>query len=59
MTKKYDSKETVTFGELLMSNIYTQKELINLSQNKVITNKKELLKEIKRLGREQSKANNR
>ena len=59
MTKKYDSKETVTFGELLMSNIYTQKELINLSQNKVITDKKELLKEIKRLGREQSKANNR
>jgi hypothetical protein len=42
-----------------MSNIYTQKELINLSQNKVITDKKELLKEIKRLGREQSKANNR
>jgi hypothetical protein len=59
MTKKFDSKETVTFGELLMSNIYTQKELINLSQNKVITDKKELLKEIKRLGREQSKANNR
>jgi hypothetical protein len=59
MTKKYDSKETVTFRELLMSNIYTQKELINLSQNKVITDKKELLKEIKRLGREQSKANNR
>lgn len=59
MTKKFDSKETVTSGELLMSNIYTQKELINLSQNKVITDKKELLKEIKRLGREQSKANNR
>jgi hypothetical protein len=49
MAEKLDPKETVSFDELLTSNIYTQEALINLLEQKGIITKRELLKEIKRL----------
>lgn len=49
MAEKLDPKGTVTFEELLMSNVYTQEALINLLEKKGIINTKELLEEIKRL----------
>ena len=49
MTEKIDPKETVTFEELLMSNVYTQEALINLLEKKGLIDKIELLEEIKRL----------
>ncbi len=52
MAKKLDSKETATFEEILMSNVYTQEALINLLEQKGIINKKDLLEEIKRLKKE-------
>ena len=39
--------ETVSFEELLMSNVYTQEALINLLEKKGLINKRELLEEIK------------
>ncbi len=56
MGEQLDSKEIVTFEELLMSNVYTQEALINLLEKKGIIDKKELLEEIKKLRREQSKS---
>ena len=49
MAEKLDSKETVTFEELLMSNIIEQEALVNLLERKGIITKAELLEEIKRL----------
>lgn len=49
MAKKLEQKETVTFEELLMSNVYTQEALINLLEKKGVLTKAELLEEIKRL----------
>ena len=49
MAKKLDFKETVSFEELLMSNVYTQEALINLLEAKEIIKKTDLLEEIKRL----------
>jgi len=49
MAEKLDSKETVTFEELLMSNIIEQEALVNLLEKKGILIKAELLEEIKRL----------
>jgi hypothetical protein len=54
MTEKIDPKETVTFEELLMSNVYTQEALINLLEKKGIIDKQELLEEIKRLKKAKS-----
>lgn len=56
MTEKIDPKETVTFEELLMSNVYVQEALINLLEKKGLIDKKELLEEIKRVRKEQSQA---
>ena len=56
MTEKIDPKETVTFEELLMSNIFVQEALINLLEKKGLIDKKELLEEIKRVRKEQSQA---
>ncbi len=53
MSKKLDPKETVTFEELLMSNVYTQEALINLLDEKGIITKKEVIDEIERLRREE------
>jgi len=49
MAEKLDPKETVSFEEVLMSNVYTQEALINLLEKKGIITKAELLEEIKRL----------
>ncbi len=49
MAKRIDAKETVSFEEILMSNVYTQDALINLLDQKGIVSKKELLEEIKKL----------
>jgi hypothetical protein len=49
MAGKLDSKEIVTFKELLMSNTIEQEALVNLLEKKGIIGKKELLEEIKRL----------
>jgi hypothetical protein len=49
MAQKLDPKEMVSFGELLMSNVYTQEPLINLLAVKGIITKAELLEEIERL----------
>ena len=48
MAEKLDPKETVTFEELLMSNVYTQETLINLLEKKGIIDKKEWLEEMRR-----------
>lgn len=53
MAEKLDQKETITFEELLMSEVYTREALINLLEKKGLINKKELLEEIKRLRSEQ------
>ena len=49
MAKKLDQNETVSFEEVLMSNVYTQEALINLLEKKSILTKTELLEEIKKL----------
>lgn len=49
MAKQLDPKETVSFEELLTSNIYTQEALINLLEQKGIITKGELLEEITKL----------
>jgi hypothetical protein len=47
VAEKLDLKETVSFEELLMSNVYTQEALINLLEAKGIITKAELLEEIR------------
>ena len=49
MAEKLDPKETVTFEELLMSNVIEQEALVNLLEKKGIITKTDLLDEIKRL----------
>lgn len=49
MAEKLDPKETVTFEEVLMSNVFTQEALINLLEKKGVLKKTELLDEIKKL----------
>ena len=49
MAEKLDPTETVSFEELLMSNVYTQEALVNLLEKKGIITKAEVLEEIKRL----------
>ena len=49
MAEKLEPKETVSFEELLLSNVYTQEALINLLEAKGIIKKAELLEEIKKL----------
>ncbi len=55
MATKLDPKETVSFEELLMSNVYTQEALINLLAAKGIITKAELLDEIKEVKKPRSK----
>lgn len=52
MGKQIDSKETVSFEDLLTSNIYTQEALINLLEAKGFIKKAKLLEEIKKLRKE-------
>jgi hypothetical protein len=56
MAEKLNSRETVTFEELLLSEVYTQEALINLLEQKGLIDKKELLEEIKRLRNEKPQA---
>ena len=49
MAEKPDRKETVSFEELLMSNVIEQEALVNLLEKKGVITKGELLEEIKRL----------
>jgi hypothetical protein len=49
MAEKLDPRETVSFEEVLMSNVYTQEALINLLESKGVIKKAELLEEIRRL----------
>lgn len=39
MAEKLDPKETVSFEELLMSNVYTQEALVNMLEAKGIITK--------------------
>ena len=55
MADKLDPKETATFEEVLMSNVYTQEALINLLEKKGLITKKDLLEEIRRLRLEHNK----
>jgi hypothetical protein len=55
MAKKLDPKEIVSFEELLMSNTYEQDALVNLLERKGIITKTELIEEIKRLKKNDSK----
>lgn len=55
MSEKLDPKETATFEEVLMSNVFTQEALISLLEKKGIITRNELLEEIKRLRREHQK----
>lgn len=57
--EKLDPRETTTFAELLMSNVYTQEALINLLDKKGAITKKELLEEIRRLKKEHSTSGGR
>ncbi len=49
MAEKLDSKQTVEFKELLMSEIIQSEALINLLDRKGIVSKRELLEEMKRV----------
>jgi hypothetical protein len=49
MAEKLDPKDTVSFEELLMSNVYTQEALINLLDAKGFIKKAELLEEIRKI----------
>jgi hypothetical protein len=49
LADKPDPKKTVSFEELLMSNVYTQEVLVNLLEKKGILTEKEVLEEIKKL----------
>ena len=49
MTETLSPKETVTFEELLMSNVIEQEALVNLLEKKGIITRTELLEEIKGL----------
>ena len=55
MAEKLDPKETVSFEEVLMSNVYTQEALINLLDAKGIIKKPELLQEIRKIRNQKAK----
>jgi len=49
MAEKLDQKQTVSFKELLMSEVIQMEALINLLDKKGIISKQELLEEMKRV----------
>ena len=49
MGDKLNPKETVTFEEVLMSNVFTQEAIINVLERKGILTRKEVLEEIVKL----------
>jgi hypothetical protein len=46
MADKLDQKETATFEEILMSNVYAQEAVINVLERKGLLSRKEVLEEI-------------
>ena len=46
MSQKLDPKETATFEEVLISNVYTQEALINILERKGLLSREEVMKEI-------------
>ncbi len=57
MADKTDPKKTVSFEELIMSNVYTQEALVSLLEKKGILTQKEVLDEVKRLQVKGKKSN--
>jgi hypothetical protein len=55
VAEKLDPKETVSFEELLLSNVLQQEAMVNLLVRKGIFAKGEILEEIKRLKTELEK----
>ena len=53
MAEKLSRKETVTFEELLTSNVIEQEALVNLLEKKGVITKVELLQEIKESSKKQ------
>ena len=51
MAEKLDPEETVSFEELLMSNVYTQEALINLLEVKGIPKKSDCCKRLRSCGK--------
>ena len=46
MADRIDPKETVSFEEILMSNVYAQEAMINVLERKGLLTRKEVLEEI-------------
>jgi len=51
MAEKLDPEETVSFEELLMSNVYTQEALINMLEVKGILKKSDCCKRLRTCGK--------
>jgi hypothetical protein len=49
MGNKLDPKETASFEEVMMSNVYTQEAIINILERKGLLTRKEVLEEIVKL----------
>ena len=49
MGNKLGPKETVSFEEILMSNVYAQEAMINMLERKGLLSRKEVLEEIVRI----------
>jgi len=49
MSNKLDPKETVSFEEVLMSNVYTQEAIINIMVRKGLLTRSEVLEEVVKL----------
>jgi hypothetical protein len=55
MGKKLDPKETVSFEEVLISNVFTQEAIINVLERKGLLSKNEVMKEILELKKKAGK----
>ncbi len=55
MGKKLNQKETTTFEEVLMSNVYTQEAIVNVLERKGLLTRKEVLQEILELKKKAGK----
>jgi hypothetical protein len=52
MGKKLDPKETASFDEVLLSNVFTQEAIIRILERKGLLTRKEVLEEILYLKKE-------
>lgn len=55
MGKKLDAKETASFEEVLMSNVYTQEAIINVLVRKGLLSRNEVIEEILELKKKAGK----